>query len=176
MPDADPILALLQYDHWCTDQLAGKMESLAPGELQREFPIGWRTLHKTLFHIVYVAEHWTDRSRAEPLGIAWEGGEPDLTVHSVAALRGRYRNAAGQMVENLQALNGVAEGDRDAVWLIRRNHLIHITTHGMHHRGQMIFMLTQLGVKDVIEGGDFGGWANEGLKRLVEPGVLRRYV
>jgi uncharacterized damage-inducible protein DinB len=63
------------------------------------------------------------------------------------------------------------ERDRGDEWEIKRNHLIHITTHGMHHRAQMINMLTQLGVPNLIEGGDFGGWANRKVRKRRESGL-----
>ena len=84
---------------------------------------------------------------------------------SIAELRERYRIAAEQMLVNNAALNAVEESARDFDWEIKRNHLIHITSHGMHHRAQIINMLTQLGVEDLIEGGDFGGWANRKVRK-----------
>ena len=40
----------------------------------------------------------------------------------------------------------------------------------------MIFMLTQLGVPDIIEGGDFGGWANEPLMASVDRKTITRFL
>jgi uncharacterized damage-inducible protein DinB len=176
MQNIDPVAALLNYDHWCTDQIAAKMEPLSPEQLRREFPIGWHTLHKTLYHIVTVAEHWTDRSRPDPTGLFGGANDPNPDAIPVTVLRQRYQAAGRQMLASLASLMSVAESERDVGWLIRRNHLIHLTTHAMHHRAQLIFMLTQLGIPDIIEGGDFGGWANGPLKASTDRKSIARHL
>ena len=134
MFDADAIAALLNYDLWCTDQLASRMESLSNEDLCREFPIGWHTPHRTLHHIVVVAELWSDRSLSLPTGIRPDANNPGPEVISTASLRERYRTVGRQMLGSLGDLVATTDSARDVGWHIRRNHLIHITTHSMHHR------------------------------------------
>jgi len=166
MRDADDaVRMLLEYEHWCTDKLARKIEPLAQEQLVRRFAIGHGTLHASLYHLVRVAEKWTDRSRPVPTGVIFKT-YPGPGKVTVKTLRDQYRAAAEQMLLNNAALNSVDESARDHAWEIKRNHLIHITTHGMHHRAQIINMLTQLGVKNIVEGGDFGGWANRKVRKL----------
>jgi len=160
----DVVLSLLQYDHRCTDKLAAKIEPLRHADLIGRFPIGHGTLDASFYHVVVVAEKWTDRSRPDPTGVIGKT-YPGPGIVPIAQLRERYRAAAEQMLRNIAALNATGEPARDVHWLIKRNHLVHITTHGMHHHAQIINMLTQLGVTGLIEGGDFGGWANRPLKR-----------
>jgi hypothetical protein len=143
----DAVAVLLQYEHWCTDKLGAKIEGVARHNLQRRFPIGHGTLHASFYHLVTGKTY------------------PGLVAVTIRQLRDRYAIAAEQMLANNIALNAVDETARDDAWEIRRNHLIHITTHGMHHRAQMINMLTQLGVTAIIEGGDFGGWANRRVRK-----------
>jgi uncharacterized damage-inducible protein DinB len=155
----DPVTMLLEYDHGCTDKLAGKIELLYQADLVRRFPIGHLTLHASFYHLVTIAEKWTDRSRPIPTGVIGKT-YPGPDRIAVKELRERYRVAARQMMVNISALHSTSDCMRDYDWEIKRNHLIHIITHGMHHRAQIINMLTQLGVTNIIEGGDFGGWAN----------------
>jgi uncharacterized damage-inducible protein DinB len=176
MQDADAIIGLLNYDLWCTDHLAESMERLSVENQKREFPIGWHTLHRTLFHIVTAAELWSDRSQADPTGIRPDEHNPGPEVISTASLRERYGAANRLALSSLGELRATSESARDICWHVRRNQMLHITTHSMHHRAQMIFMLTQLGVPDVIEGGDFGGWANAPLKASVERKTIARHL
>jgi uncharacterized damage-inducible protein DinB len=161
--DHDIILALLRYEHRCTEKIGAKFELLTMDQLTRQFPIGHGTLHASLYHLITVAEKWTDRSRLDPTNVIGKT-YPGPGNISVSELRRRYRMAAKQMLKNIAALNATEPDSRDVYWFIKRNHLVHITTHGMHHRAQMINMLKQIGVKNLIEGGDFGGWANRPLK------------
>ena len=50
--------------------------------------------------------------------------------------------------------HGVLAQDR------RLNQLFHLVTHGIHHRGQLLSMITLLGYQQPFEGGDYGGWSN----------------
>lgn len=42
----------------------------------------------------------------------------------------------------------------------RLHQVFHLVTHGSHHRGQLLSMLTLMGYEQPFEGGDFGGWSN----------------
>src|SRR5208282_1324751 len=101
------------------------MESLSIEDLCREFPIGWRTLHRTLHHIIVVAEFWSDRSLSLPTGIHPDVNNPGPEAISVASLRERYRIVGRQMIASLGDLTATADSARDVGWHIRRNHLIH---------------------------------------------------
>jgi uncharacterized damage-inducible protein DinB len=125
--------------------------------------MGHGTRHASYYHLVTVAEKWTDRSRPEPTGVIGRS-YPGPAKISIAERRTRYRIATEQMMVNCRALLAFPESERNAQWQIKRNRLAHITTHGTHHRAQIINMLTQQGIKGLIEGGDFGGWANRPLK------------
>lgn len=41
----------------------------------------------------------------------------------------------------------------------RLHQVFHLVTHGSHHRGQLLSMLTLMGYGQPFEGGDFGGWS-----------------
>jgi uncharacterized damage-inducible protein DinB len=141
--DNDVVKSLLRYEHRCTDKLAAKLEKLSAGDLCRRFPIGHKTLDASFYHLVTIAEKWTDRSRPEPTDVIGKT-YPGPGKVSMAELRERYTAAAKQMLKNAAALRITPTPARDAQWLIKRNHLIHITTHGMHHRAQIINCRTRL--------------------------------
>ncbi|RPJ33076.1 MAG: hypothetical protein EHM35_10870, partial [Planctomycetaceae bacterium] len=42
----------------------------------------------------------------------------------------------------------------------RLHQLFHLVTHGTHHRGQLLSMITLMGYEQPFEGGDYGGWSN----------------
>jgi uncharacterized damage-inducible protein DinB len=41
----------------------------------------------------------------------------------------------------------------------RLNQVFHLITHGSHHRGQLLSMVTLMGYAQPFAGGDFGGWS-----------------
>jgi len=43
----------------------------------------------------------------------------------------------------------------------RLNQVFHLVTHGTHHRGQLLSMITLLGHEQPFEGGDYGGWSRK---------------
>ena len=55
-----------------------------------------------------------------------------------------------------ETLMNTASSRRTADW----NQLFHLVTHGTHHRGQLLSMITLLGYPQPFEGGDYGGWSN----------------
>jgi uncharacterized damage-inducible protein DinB len=75
---------------------------------------------------------------------------------SLHEIRGILTAAADHLIEAAIASNvaGVLAEQR------RLNQAFHLVTHGTHHRGQLLSMVTLMGYGQPFEGGDFGGWSN----------------
>jgi uncharacterized damage-inducible protein DinB len=161
---SDPIDILIASDAWGTRAVLTICATLTHEQFHKMFPIGLGSLHDTLTHMVSVMRRWTDRLA---------GRTPRPMLHLVAKyphLEGEARDRAAQ--ELLVLLD---EAERDLVSVMRtirsENRLastisldwpgddgttktyifsrgcvvVHLTTHGYHHRAQCLNMLRQLG-------------------------------
>ena len=140
---------LLGHDAWTTRELLQLCQNrVDESAFQKSFAIGPGSLHDTFVHIIGTMEYWADRISDRPD----ESRTCDRMVgerHSPAALRPMLDAAA-------EGLRRVAEDVRDSGRLdeimqvtfeardcrfTRGSALVHVCTHGMHHRAQIINML-----------------------------------
>jgi uncharacterized damage-inducible protein DinB len=130
---------------------------LGDAELDREFDLGHRSLRRTFRHIVANMECWCDLMAGKPQRF---GGLGAGTANSIGGLVDRLDVVGAELV----ALgNEVARAGREDEFFVdylddpptRKplgGGLVHVATHGMHHRGQCLYLMRQLGVKGLIEG------------------------
>ncbi|SFI44234.1 DinB family protein [Planctomicrobium piriforme] len=151
---------LLQHDAWTTRALLDLSAPLSDAELDREFDIGHRSLRRTFSHIIRNMEGWCDLMLARP--------QRQRSETSIAGLKERLDVVAAEL---LALGRSVTEGKRedDCFLDVLDNPprhktfgggLVHVATHGMHHRAQCLYLLRQLGVKNLIEG-DALGWEQQ---------------
>lgn len=147
---------LLGHDAWTTGRLIEQSRGLTDAQLDQEFDLGWRTVRATLRHIIGNMEAWTDLMSGRPERTFPEPAGRWLTLD---ALQSRLETVAPQLAD--LACRSQAEGRLDERWTFRESPrvqftyggtLVHVITHSMHHRAQLIHMLKRLGVPDVIEG------------------------
>ncbi len=153
---------LLRHDAWTTRELLRLSVGLSDAELDSEFDMGHRTLRRTFLHIVGNMECWCDLMCGKPQ--RWDGNVI-RQESSIVSLLDRVEVVG----EELVALGKrVAEEKREEDFFVdtlddppRRKPLgaglVHVATHGIHHRAQCLYMMRRLGVKDLIEG-DAMGW------------------
>ena len=151
---------LLGHDAGTTKALLDRCSELSDEQLDREFDIGPRTVRATLVHIVRNVEVWTDLIAEQP--IRQSGGEaPD-------ELSGRLARAAADLAV---VARDVADRDAwDELWtdvldvpITKKTYggaIVHVATHGMHHRDQLLYMLRGLGLEGLPEG-DALGWERQ---------------
>lgn len=145
---------LLGHDSWTTRQLLDLAGRLDEEQLDQEFDIGHRTVRRTFEHIIWNIECWTDqmkgntvRSRAAP-------------NQSLAFLRERHDTASSEFFR--YACEVVDQQRLDKTFLDTLDDppkekslggvIVHLATHGMHHRAQLLFMMRRLGVENLPEG------------------------
>jgi len=148
---------LLRHDAWTTRSLLLLCRDLTDAELDREFDIGHRSLRRTFRHMVANMECWCDLMMGKPQRLQQPGGELPKTVAGIL----QHLDVVG---EDLLALGRsvVAAGREDEFFIdyLDEPHtskplgagLVHVATHGMHHRAQCLYLMRQLGVKGLIEG------------------------
>ncbi|QOV89833.1 DinB family protein [Humisphaera borealis] len=158
---------LLHHDAWTTRALLSLSANLSDADLDREFDIGHRTLRRTFSHIVGNMECWFDLMSDRPQrAAATTAPSPD----SVAGLLARLDIVADELLSLGRAVSEQGRENADFVdYLDNPPHrkplgagLVHLATHGMHHRAQCLYILRRLGVKNLIEG-DALSWERQHL-------------
>jgi uncharacterized damage-inducible protein DinB len=146
MNPADPIAVLLAHDRWASHRMLDACAPLTEEQLHRRFEIGCGSLHNNAAHIVMAMRVWTDT-----LGMRTPRPRLDETERrTVAELRSLLDEAATDLAAC--AVMGppdqmlTRERNGQVYTFTRTVIIVHVTTHGMHHRAQSINMLRQLGV------------------------------
>lgn len=156
---------LVGHDTETTRGLLELSLPLSDAELDRVFPVGLGTLRRTFVHVVENVEVWTDLMEGlDPRGRA---AHPD---ESPGALLGRFGIAS---VRYVQLARRIVDAGRlndcfvDVLDDPPRHKsfgagILHLATHGMHHRAQALHMMRGLGVHGVPEG-DALTWENSAI-------------
>lgn len=142
---------ILGHDAWTTRQLLDIAAKLTDEELDREFDIAHRSVRRTFEHMIWNEECWTDLMVGDGIRPRPEG------VQTVANLIQRHESATALLQ---QVARKVLEERRlDDTFIdvgappkTFGGAIVHVTSHGMHHRAQLLYMLRRLGVADVPEG------------------------
>jgi len=158
MRDYSPaIFNLVEYEVWCNLRALDFLSGLPEEKCREEFAFGLRTPHRTLSHIADVMRAWS-------ACIGPEIGRPEWPEYdeteTLAEIRRRIVEAGAVWLGAARASHemGVLAGER------RLNQVFHLVTHGTHHRGQLLSMITLMGDAHPFEGGDYGGWSNPARK------------
>jgi len=145
---------LLGHDAWTTRQLLLRCRELTDEQLDRRFDIGDRSLRETFLHIVENMEVWTDRIATRAVRSLPDGPYPvevlldrlSPAAKELADVSRRVRDEGrldqtfadpGEEPPNLRPLGGM---------------IVHVITHSMHHRAQALYIMEQLGLRDLPEG------------------------
>ena len=148
---------LLGHDAWTTRQLLLRCRELSDAQLDQEFDIAHRSVRATLLHVIRNMEVWTDLIAGRPVRPD-EGSDP--AGRSVDGLLRRLNTVAGELNEVATAI--ARENRLDELWVdyldeppTKKSYggaIVHVVTHSMHHRAQLLYLLRRLGVRDLIEG------------------------
>ncbi len=156
---------LLRHDAWTTRQLLVLSGNLTDAELDREFDIGHRSLRRTFSHIVVNMEGWCDLMTGKRQ--RWTDTS-DIPGETIAGLMDRLDIVSEQL---LTLGRSVSEEHREEEpftdYLVNPPEqiplgagLVHLATHGMHHRAQCLYIMRQLGMRNLIEG-DALSWEHQ---------------
>ena len=153
----DVLDRLIGHDSWTTRQLLVSCRGLPPEKLDETFDIGHRTLRATFDHIIGNMEGWTSLMLQRP---SVEDARPAPEAVSLAGLLKRLNKAAPEFAEIARRIQREGRADEmfsykpaDASAKLPFGGVIaHLLTHSMHHRSQILYMMKQLGAKDMIEG------------------------
>lgn len=174
---------LLRHDAWTTRALLKLSADLNDSQLDREFDIGHRSLRKTFAHIIQNMECWCDLMTAKPQRWSQPKTKPADTIPN---LLDRLDVVSPQLLALGKRV--VEERREDEYFTDYLDNpprqkpfgagLVHIATHGMHHRAQCLYIMRLLGVKNLIEGDALScerlylsleGWPRTGSQKSKSP-------
>jgi uncharacterized damage-inducible protein DinB len=145
---------LLGHDAWTTRQLLDMAAELTDEQLDREFDLGHRTVRRTFEHIIWNIECWTDLMKGN--GVR----SRPVPNQSIAVLSQRHEAASHELAQFSRVL--VNQHQLDDTFLDTLDDppteksfggvIVHLATHGMHHRAQLLYLLRRLGVEKLPEG------------------------
>jgi uncharacterized damage-inducible protein DinB len=153
---------LLRHDAWTTRLLLTRAAGLSDAALDQPFDMGHRTLRKTFRHIIANMECWCDLVLARPQRSITQTPDDDIP-----ALMARLDIVAAELVAFGESFS--SRGRNDDIFTDYLDNppqkksvstaLVHLATHGMHHRAQCLWMMRHLGLKNLPEG-DVFSWEN----------------
>ncbi len=145
---------LLGHDAWATRVLLERCRDLTPQQFTQTFDIGPGSLHDTLLHVVGALGRWADRIGERPLGDRIEDTKgprtPDEIITLLEAGASAFREtAAGVLQEDrLDEMMEFVLPDQRFTFT-RGTAIVHVITHGAHHRAQVLNMMRRLGLDDL---------------------------
>ncbi|MBL8879689.1 MAG: DinB family protein [Phycisphaerales bacterium] len=146
------ISIMLESTAWATGALLESCAALSPEQFHQRFEIGPGSVHDTLRHVIGAMLRWADRIGGAPLRpsievagqnspLAEQREHLAMAVRDLRAAADRV-SAAGTWHESIEfAVPGGA-----TYRFSRAAALVHVVTHGVHHRAQVMNMRRQLGL------------------------------
>jgi uncharacterized damage-inducible protein DinB len=147
---------LLGHDAWTTRQILIRCNEVQPADLHRKVDVGHETVYDTLVHMIGNVRVWTDLMEGREVVFdkrSWEG-------LSVDDLMVRHDMASADFTGLARRIRD--QGRFDDLWIDTLDNpprsksyggaIAHVVSHNMHHRGELLHMLSRLGVQNLLEG------------------------
>lgn len=154
---------LLGHDRWTTAQLLERCRELRAEQWTQSVDLGHQTLLETFQHMIGNVRIWTDLM-AERSVRHFSDQELATADDLIAVWQSVYDDFA------ILAYAVRDQGRWDAIYLDTLDSppraksfggtIGHVITHNMHHRNEIIHMLTRLGLEHVLEG-DLLSWEQQ---------------
>jgi uncharacterized damage-inducible protein DinB len=156
----DVLDRLLGHDSWTTAQLLSISRGLTDEQLDRPFDIGHVTLRETFEHMIGNVEVWTDL-------LAERTADETPKDRSLDSLLARHERSYAEFATLARRLQDDQRLDDTFVDTLdnppRRKPfggtIVHVITHNMFHRADLLHILHRLGVPNLPEG-DALSWEN----------------
>jgi uncharacterized damage-inducible protein DinB len=145
---------LLRHNAWATRVLLERCRSLTPQQFQQRFDIGPGSLHDALRHIIGAMLRWSDRIADRPVRESIERNPTPQTPEELLALLDQAARELEEVVSRVDRDGRYDEAMRAQFRsepFTRGTAIVHVLTHGMHHRAQALNMLRHLGATDLPE-------------------------
>lgn len=153
--EAGTIDRLLGHNAWATRVLLERCRDLTPAQFSQKFEMGLGTTHDTLLHIVGAMYRWADRIGDRPLRARLEDETRIWTPDEIMARLDAGAPDLAGVVKRVVDENRLGEKmefdapDQPSFVFTRGTAIVHVATHGVHHRAQALNMLRRLGLNDL---------------------------
>jgi uncharacterized damage-inducible protein DinB len=155
----DTLDRLIGHDVYTTRLLLEVADGLTDEQLDHVFPFGQGTLRQTFEHLIGNMEVWLDFMQFSPQPSTL----PLDKRNRMPMLRARFERIAieyAALATRLRDAGRLDECFTDHFDMpVRKKRfgtaLVHLATHSMHHRAQILAMMDMLGVPDLPEGDVF---------------------
>ena len=154
-PEHQLLERALDHNAWAIRQLLSCCRGMPEEEFHRDFEIGLGNLHATLSHVITAMGRWSDRVSGRPPRELPEGPWSVEELESMLCdLDGQLREAVlgivergelGEIMEFRLVRGGRDGGEDDVFHFTKCSAVVHILSHGVHHRAQALNMLRHLG-------------------------------
>jgi uncharacterized damage-inducible protein DinB len=152
---------LLGHDEWTTGEFLRRCGELTDDQLHADFDVGLGSIHRTLVHVIGNIRVWTDLMQAGTTdGATSEWRDRDLT-----GLAEAFRSSYADFTDFARRMRDT--GRLEEFWVDALDDppqsktyggaILHVISHNMHHRGELLHMLDRLGLSDLPEG-DMLSW------------------
>lgn len=146
---------LLGHDRWTTTQLLERCRELRPEQWTQSFDLGHQTLVATFQHMIGNVRVWTDLMAQRPMRPSSD--EVTTTADDLIAA---WQSVYDDFATLARTIHDESRWDATYVDVLEDpprpksfgGTIAHVITHNMHHRGEIIHMLTRLGLANVLEG------------------------
>lgn len=144
----------LDHNLYATRALLEVCRPLSTEQFRQRFDIGPGSLHDTLRHVIGAMMRWSDRIMGSEIRPSIEKNPQPRSVDELLILLEQgdrdLRTAAMDSETKLdQKISVRFTLDYPVMHITRATALVHICTHGVHHRAQALNMLRRLGVKEL---------------------------
>lgn len=152
-PMEDDLAEMMQrytaYNHWANEQLAEWLRTASEEDLDREIESSFSSIKKTVVHIWNAEYLWLqivrDESADDSPGRNFDGGRDDLLDGWLQA-SANFSNYVKEM--STAELNTRRPRTRGEGYTVIADMILHCMNHSTYHRGQLITMGRQVGLKD----------------------------
>ncbi len=144
---------LLGHDYATTRELLLQSRRLSDDQLDQVFEMDHGSVRATFAHMIGNVATWSDLIDERPV----ERRQLDTSIVGLLRAHERTYGEFADLARDIRDENRLDELftdtlDSPATEKRFGGAIVHVVTHDMHHRAQIIWMLNQLGVEDVIEG------------------------
>jgi len=147
------IQTLVEFNHWAKARLISVVEMLSEEQFAKDLGSSHRSIHGTLVHIVGAEHTWLSRWTGQPVFRLIDPKDYP-TIPAVREKWDEVEQGMNEFVSKLtdERLSSVLiyktmEGKQfsNILWQMMQ----HLINHSTYHRGQVVTMLRQLGVKPI---------------------------
>ncbi|AIE87336.1 DinB family protein [Fimbriimonas ginsengisoli] len=155
-----PILDLLRYDQWATDQMFASVSALTEAQFTHEFAGELSSVRQQCIHMLGASDRYRARIMGEPVPdvVPDSFSTPAEAASYASEVSARYRQMVPTLTPERLAEEIRNDTRRGLFILTVEQTLLQVINHGTFHRGQIACLLKLHGVEPIDS--DYILWVN----------------